>query len=1086
MEVKRKRRVALAAITALCLAFAVAAVGHTRPAKAEPPVFSHTAAVRDTYGLGYDLVISRMYATAGEDEIACGAILSRGGETVAVLEAGEEEIVVRLLEAGEYTLTYMCASDGKYYSDVYTFTVENIPLFRHSIASSYKLGDDVPLNIVASYNGESAPAAIEVDGEAVSGDYRVTSAGEHEIRMSAEFGGETYDETVTFTVAPPETFGDLFTGNAGLGEIAYAVSAPTVLHATDNPGGALRGVRVLAGSNGTVIRYGNIIDVSTVSKDGLISFIPLSGDGYTALSDLRVRLTDVYDDGNFIEWHMSSTRWGETQGNTTYCKILYDGVEHARFAESTQFGMPAAPNSYTYGATMSLCPMDCPHQLASGRSGTTRLIKFGLDYAERALYTYPVINFADPWLMLDLDDPDHVGGIANVWGGFTTGEAWLEITLDGSGNSGVYITSVAGQPVGAEEIEGADTVGPSIILGNAATSLPKGFSGEPYKIPLPVSVVDLIDGKLDIDSVAVEVKKGAQEVAVAEGAFTPAEEGEYTITYSAEDSRGNCGESTATVIVGEFTSADVTCGLDSSAHVGETVMLPAATVEGLSTLVSADVEYYYNGRKLDNSAGDYLFLGEEGTLEVRWRFVDYIGKSAEGSKEMDITVAAEPIITVSGMPTAAIRGNKLILPDFTAIDYNCAEGSAGRYPTRSITVNGRPVSIDERTYEVTAADGKQLDVVYGAGTASKTFVIKVVKAGLLSSYFTTESAKWVMTEDTADYTGFRFTDAMNISPINPTVVNAFTGFNVVFSATGAGTIKYTMTDIYREGKSIYVTIDLATRKLRVMDGETEYDLPDGNITVGYSDFDRSISGYDVLTHWADGMPFDGFKGGVARLGFELYGFNGSQQFRMIKLGMRNMTSVMSGGVPQKYNDSGDPTVITESTISGNGLLPGGTLVVPAASAWTALSGRCRLIVSLIGPDGKAVFRGLDASKAHTHIVDAYGTYRVQYTYTTNSGISRSVNYPVTVRPASGPEVTLLTPFPSEVAAGSEVFMPDYGAKGVGEITGYWLVCEPGGLQHLLMPGESVTFARAGTYRITLVVTDEFATTVKSYVIQAKR
>lgn len=1068
----RKKKVPLtAAIAALLVAVALA-VGLPVYGRAEAtePTFDPDVTFRTEYGAGYNLVIPRIEVTADGERLPVAAVLARGGETVATLGMDDAQVKYRLNTLGDYALTYICDYAGSTFTRSFLFTVKDMPYFEHNLQSAYPIGSELPLSAVAVYKGERKTATATVNGNAATS-YRATGIGTVRVTFSATFGETTYEETTDVTVRV-NGYDDLFIGNAGVTSVTADVDAPEYMRAGN-------GVRIMAGSSGAVVRFSNLIDLNALTaQDNLVRFTPLSGEGYAPLKQLYVRLVDAYDPTNTVQWRFYSVTW-DAGDATAYAGFNYDGREMGRFNEAGD----------RFGEVRS----DWMTQLPNGTFDIDRAIfktnrmwfAAQTDYHNKQFFvTSELPAGQDPWLILDADDAAQVG-VGREWRGFTTGEAWLELAFDGAGKTGVLVSEVAGQSLSGGEI--ADVTAPSVLTDYIDdANMPVGRLNQPYPIPAAAKVLDAVEGLLDPSAVTVRLLKTngilSEDITnrIENGAFTPDAAGQYRIEYKAADASGN--ESRRYVnfeISAESVDIEVTCNLPATAFVGETLTLPDVTATGMTTLVKRLIEYEYNGRKLDLTPGNDLVLSEAGTLQLTYELVDYVGSRRTATLTTTVSVSPDPIVTVRGMPYTAISGRELLLPDFTAYDYNYGVDDPRHEPVKSITVNGKPVDADVRKYTVTERAGSTLTVVYAAGDASVTRTVSVVAPALLSDYFLTSSSGSVTPVNTGEHVGFRFTDDLTVKPINPSAVNNFAGFLAAFDVAGEGTVDLYMTDCLRPYKTVFFRADLARRMLTIGGTGTEYPIPAGRLSLRYKSVGQLLAGYGVIRAWTDGTPFDGFSGGVAEIEWQLTGF-GSTELKLYTLGMTNLKSNMQGGVPQPFADNAVPAIVTASSVYDRIPALGETLTVPAAQGWSALSGTCDVRVTLYNTAGDKVLNNVSANKNYHVTVDDFGVWLIEYVVTYADGAVDRRPMPITVRSAQPPTVTVNGSFAASYAVGDTVAIPTVSATGVGECTVFTSLTYPDGSVRNFEPGASVTVEQTGVYRLTVIASDDWNYTVKAF------
>mgnify|MGYP002797592318 CR=1 FL=1 len=1068
----------LAVIAVCALLCGIAFSGSAGADTGQEPVFDDEVSFREDYGIGYTLSVSAANFTAGEEKIAAAAVLTYEGETVAALSTEEVSFRYKLEQTGSYALTYYCEYGGEIYTHSFLFTVSDRPYFDHSLSGVYSIGSDLPLTATASYRGERVPATAKVNGRAVTDAYyHAASVGTVTVTFSAEFDGQTYEETtdVVIKIGDPS---DLFIGVSGITSIEPNVDAAEIYR----PG---NGVRIMAGAPGSVARYSNVIDLNSLDQTtDLISFLPLSGDGYTALTEVLIRLVDVHDTSKSVYWRFYSVSW-DSGGCTAYAGFNYDGRTMGRFNEGgDRFGevrtdwMAQIPN-----ATFDV-----------NETTKTNLMWFSAqtDYANRSFYvTTELPAGQDPWLLLDADDSAQVG-VGREWQGFTTGEVWLEIVVSGSGNTGVLVNEVAGQSLSGIEI--TDTTAPSVITDYADdANMPVGTVNQSYPIPQAARVLDAVEGELDPSSVEIELFKVNGILSedcsdlIQDGAFVPQSAGTYRIRYTARDSSGNASMRYITAeISAEAAEITVSCALPETAFVGETINLPDVTVTGMTTLTTRTVQYSFNGTPLSVGAGsDYMFT-EEGTLSLYYEFIDYVNNRRSATLEMQVKISPDPVITVRGMPYTAISGNDLYLPDFTAYDYNYPQTDARFEPVKSITVNGKSVSASERRYTVTERAGETLEVILRAGSASEPYTIDVIDPVYLSDYFLYSSSSAVTGINAENYTGFRFNGDLTLRTVNAVVVDNYSGFVNSFGIESeTGTVEVWMTDYLRPYKSIFFRINLATDMLSINGMGTEYALNTSAVTLRYREIGSLLSDYGVITSWEDGTAVDGFERGLAVIEWRVSGIGGENTLALYQLGMTNLVTRYVNGVPQPFEDNGVPSIVLSASVYDQSPSVGQALFIPAAEGYQALSGSCNITVTVYNAAGEAVIEDALANTDYYYIVDNYGVWLIEYCVTYAGGAIDMRSMPITISSSVPPVAQIAGEIPETAAFGTSFTLPQAEASGVGETEVYWSLTAPDGMVKVYENGDTIEWTQAGTYRLTLMASDDWNYTVYHYVIEVQ-
>lgn len=1068
----------LAVISVCSLILGFVLLGNAGSVSAEGPVFDDEVTFREDYGVGYTLTVPAAYFTADGESLPASAVLTYEGETVATLSAEEASFRYKLEETGDYALTYFCDYKGETYTQSFLFTVSDRPYFENSLNAVYPIGSDLPLTATAVWKGERKQATAKVNGEDIADAYyHAASAGTVTVTFSAQFNGQTYEETtnVTIKVGDPS---DLFIGVSGITSIEPNVDAADIFRDGN-------GVQLMAGAPGSVARYSNVIDLNSLDqKTNLISFIPLSGDGYTPITEVLIRLVDVHDASKSVYWRFYSVSW-DTGGCTSYAGFNYDGRVMGRFNEAgDRFGevrtdwMAQIPN-----ATFNVNETD-----------KTNLMWFAAqtDYKNRAFYvTTELPAGQDPWLLLDADDSEQVG-VGKEWKGFTTGEVWLEIEVSGSGNTGVLVKEVAGQSLSGTEI--VDTTAPYVLTDYIDdANMPVGTVNQAYPIPQALRVLDAVEGELDPASVEISLAKINGILAedcsdlIENGAFVPQSAGRYRIGYTATDTAGNRSvRYIFAEISDEAAEITVSCSLPETAFVGETLNLPDVTVTGMTTLTTRTVSYSFNGTPLSVGAGsDYTFT-EEGTLSLYYEFVDYVNNSRSATLETKVTISPDPVITVRGVPYTAISGRDLYLPDFTAYDYNYPSTDARFEPVKSLTVNGKAVDTEERIYSVTEKEGQTLEVVFAAGNAKVVKEIQVISPTYVSDYFLAESSSEVTKINAENYTGFRFNGDLTLKTANAVVVDNYAGFVNSFNLNAAsGTLDVVMTDYLRPYKSIFFRIDLATRTLTINGTGTEYSLPSGTTELRYRDIGGLLSDYGVISSWTDGTAFDGFERGLAVIEWKA-SVSGENVLELYELGMTRLITKYENGRPQPFEDNGVPSIVLSASIYDQSPSLGQSLFIPAAEGYQALSGSCDVKVTVYNAAGDAVIENALANTDYYYTIDSYGVWLIEYCVTYADGAIDMRSMPITVSSSIPPVVKISGEIPETAEAGSEFTLPQASVTGVGETDVYYSLTTPGGKVMVYECGDKITFSETGNYRLTLMASDDWNYTVNHFTIEVSQ
>lgn len=1023
--------------------------------------FADETTYRTEYGVGYTLTVYPETAEIDGTTVPAGAVVQyENADVIAQMPAGGSAMKVRLDEPGMYQLIYTAEYEGRIYPRVHSFEVKDMPFIQHSVRSRYVPGEPVDFAAYAMYGGERAEAAFSVSGAggpvAADGDALRLPAGDYTVTFTGSVAGRDVSETHAFRVAR-ESYADLLYASAGEATFRADADAPAILR-PDN------GVEVLFRTPGSAVRYANPIDVGAFDTGtNLIRFGLLTGDGYASLSEIFVRLIDVCDETNVVEYRIYNADWA---GNLTssYCSLNYDGRTIGRFNEA--------------GASLGEVRPDWQAQLAStffdasannATEGQGNWVELQTDYKERAFYvTSYMSSVQDPWQLLDCDDPSQVGQ-GKEWEGFTTGEVWLEIAADGMGRSGIIINEVAGQKLSGAHFSD-DT--PPVIRLSGTDVLPDGVQGKPYPLPEVLSVTDSIDGELPADAVSVTIEYNDGGTWTTLGPlqtdFVPERAGAYRIVYSATDTAGNEGELVATFTVIPDGDIVVRCDLRPG-KVGSEYILPDVTAEGMATVVSKTVTYTYAGEELSLKPGDALFLDKAGELRVTYDIRDYAGNRVADSVAADVAADPLPVIDIKGFPSYAYTGHDLVLPDFTAVDYNYGESDPDRYPVRTIRVNGTPVDLEKRVYTVNEPAGSVLHVQYAAGRATVSKTLPVVQLTYLSDYFVTDSAAEVVALNNESYTGFRFTEDTSVALRNAVALTASDGLTMDFRLVGArsAVLDIVMTDYYDADKSVTITIDAAHSSLAFCGNTYALDAT-GNIYLVYQNFGKRLSGYGTISRYDDGSAFDGFEGSLIWLTFRCENVAGETELRFNSIAGRAFVTNYRDGFPRPLIDNATPFVVFDDAIMSTSYTEGDIIRLGASSAWSLLSGERYMTVKLLDPDRNEVMSEMAANNDRYFPLDRAGTWAAIYTIYRGSVEMASFPLRIVVSPRQERQILLNGEIQSEYASGSTLVIPDAEYDRESETLDICLL-SPSGKSVYVTPGSSFVPDESGSWRIVYIL-----------------
>ena len=386
--------------------------------------------------------------------------------------------------------------------------------------------------------------------------------------------------------------------------------------------------RVVTLPKGSVFRYNKILNVSDLTqRDTLIKFYILPATvGIADVNRITVRLTDVYDENNYVnivskDGSASSllnvanasgqTETGCEECSSTYSGnhpvIDYNGKKYKKFP-GNQYGTSSWGSAHLNGKP-------------SLGSISTNYVAFHFDYAEKSLYNRP--NF----LICDLDD---TAFFTKPWRGFTTGEVFL--TIEASGYSSESVTLMVTDIYGADMSDNVsvDDDAPSISVDTSAFDglTIEGVTNEKFKVFSAVAK-DINDGDVIVEKeVYYDYFNKKISVGIEDDCFVPQKPGVYTIEYSASDRAGNRVVKAINVIVPNKSDVlDISFGdsFDVDGFAGQSVTVKNYSLINAHGKAQCKIyaESYENSVRYEINDGKFLPI-YAGKYKVVYEYSDYI------------------------------------------------------------------------------------------------------------------------------------------------------------------------------------------------------------------------------------------------------------------------------------------------------------------------------------------------------------------------------------------------------------------------------------------------------------------------------
>lgn len=433
---------------------------------------------------------------------------------------------------------------------------------------------------------------------------------------------------------------------------------------------------------GNSLVFNQIINVTGLTQsDTLIKVHPLAQTlGVTDYEYMRVKITDVYDENNFIYVEPHDVTDAYDYGyRISYCQASY-GYELPAYLSNEGKGI--RKGGY-YGARIS----PSFHGMPNGAIADFP-VSVAYDDATKQIFVCGT-------MIADLDDMNYFD---TPWEGFTTGEVRISVEVDRmAGGSAQYIIS---QIYGCDDLAAAtyvDDEGPKIVVDYGEytqETYPDGQVGYPYPV-YKATAFDKHFGTQDVISTVYYNYDSNQKVAidVKDGVFYPMQAGVYKIVYTAYDQLNNKTEFSVPVVINGENANNVQANYlvsNLNGTLGETITMGLPIVSGGYGNYAYKLDLSFNGEVISsgNDAFTYMPL-KAGEYTLKCTITDAIGQKGVAETKVTMVMNAPRLIIDDYkkiFPDSFVAGYTYEIPEIKAYDFNAgaytsavAEFSVGDY-----------------------------------------------------------------------------------------------------------------------------------------------------------------------------------------------------------------------------------------------------------------------------------------------------------------------------------------------------------------------------------------------------------------------
>lgn len=963
-------------------------------------------------------------------------------------------------------------------------------VFDKELALEYALGDSLtPPSAKIIYANKEYDAQVKSvtfpDGRSYKAEkYILSATGKYSVNYSADTGNGIVSCSVDFNVFASTYSVSSSNSTVYYGSIENTDADGTVLK--DEQGNAITtsGIKVSL-SAGDTFTYKKPINLAGKTKfDNIISLYSLPEIlGKADARILKVRLTDAYDENNYVDVVTYGNYGDEDEKNGW---ALYSGAgANGQPLTGLHFYASSNERTFTYQGQLYTHNENISYNSANGypsfeyslsakKGYGAGVYTLSMNYEEKQLFGCKTIAPSSNGMIIDLDEPLF---FENLWGGFTTGEVYLSVSADNYvGNSFSFIiTNILGEDISKNTF--LDKVVPKLDV-EIPTDIPSAIINRSYKL-FDATAMDDIDGALDVNVVVYRNYYSSNPVMVnvSDDSFIPTEKGVYTIVYKTTDRSGN--EKTINVDVQAKEKSELKVELSAcqtSVKAGEVIALAKPVVKGNDGKYSLTVSVVSGNEKtkvLPNEKGEYLYqCMKAGEYKVEYVCVDY---NVTVTEEYSFTVDKNPtptIISDATLPPVFVNGVEYKLPSLIGYDFssgNPVEKTAKIYYAFD---GGNYTESTDGKIKVNAKEVVKIKYSLGdASLSNREYVIAVTDVGMTESKYV-RSKYFYGTGFTVNANKDLVSYSSNEDYAKLTFVNSLltTDFSLKYQLkeTNLSRVVFTFTDCANSANKLNVA-------LKVKDTNSYYVSVNGapetivsqsindSTTLSYKDDEKllTISGLSF-----DLKDFDGFIGKLAWLNIEFID-NDFVNFIVSEINGQKINSDEIDNAAPMYSIK----------VNSDEKSLGEEIVVSRFIAGDVLKFNAKCYLTVYGPDGKPCVSvdGVtmkdvtDFSSEHVIKINALGIYKI-VGYATDGARRVNVSRQVVVKDNVAPTITFSNV--NTTAKVGDVKIAKYTVEDNGTDVFVTVCVQCPDMSMINVSGDKFSAKEKGTYTVMVFATDE--------------
>lgn len=753
--------------------------------------------------------------------------------------------------------------------------------------------------------------------------------------------------------------------------------------------------------------YNKVIDLSTLNQNTPFISMYMTPETVCELDSeaFVISLTDIYDEDNYVEIKVSSTR----QANTYQHGISYIQAGAANQAlTGLEENLNIIHRNNIYGFPQNFTFFGCdyngnPDETFLTSKNTTGQLQLFFDLDTKVLSTHG--NSMGFSKIIDLDDPRY---FSDLWNGFTTGEVLLTIAPKNivKNTMNFVVTEIAGETLNENRL--VDETGPKISIDTLGYSnLPNAIVGQAYPV-FAATAHDAYSPNISID-VAVYMNYGSpaqRNINIENGKFTPLFKGKYYIVYTSKDYSGNVSKTVLDINCVEQ-GEEIILNIEeenviTEAYVGEIIGLPKVSASGgignIDITTSVIDETGTNIDVIDNGFKAF----KNGKHYVTFTATDFVSTTTSYEYVINITTSNKPVFEGDArLFDYYISGYEYTLPMLKAFDYS-NDGKEAQVTIKVLDDKGVEKVLDSSRKMTFINDEvgttKTMKIIYECsnsnGTEQKVYDVNVVSAKKIlngnqrldvSKYFHADSN--INVEVTETETIFSTDTDGRVEFINSILVPNCNINLLMINSNYLGSLKLTLEDVYNSNESIEVIISKNKKGETscIINNQIPYDInipfKNGEYVFSYDAISEKFTidgnNYTSIGYYKNGNVFDGFSSKIAKLSIELIDVTGTVNVAVKSINGQEFNS-------KTLLDRVSPRVYAYTT--GKRVKEIGEVVtIYPAVACDVLDPEVQITLKVLGPDNKPIksvdgilLDNVDGTKEYQISVSEYGSYLILY------------------------------------------------------------------------------------------------------------